>query len=121
MSDFQSKAQNIWYHYKFHILVGLFLLATILICLYSCATKPQFDIQVYYVSGSSRIYNEQLDWLKSAVAKHCGDTNGDGEITVAVTGLKVGVNTDPSMRAQYMNAVHAGEVMLLFGDAEGIS
>lgn len=121
MSDFQRKAQNIWYHYKFHILVGLFLLVTILICLYSCATKPQFDIQVYYVSGSSRIYNEQLDWLEAAVAKHCGDTNGDGEITVAVTGLKVGKNTDPSMRAQYMNAVHAGEVMLLFGDAEGIS
>lgn len=117
----RSKAENIWYHYKSHILVGIFLLGTLIVCLHSCVTKPEFDIQVYYVTGSSSLYNEQLAWIESAVAAHCQDVNGDGEITVAVTGLRVGENTDPTERAQYMNAIQAGEVMLLFGDEGGIN
>ncbi len=116
----RSKAENIWYHYKYHILAGIFILGTLIVCLHSCATKPEFDIQVYYVTGSSSMYNEQLAWIESAVASHCGDVNGDGEVTVAVTGLRVGENSDATQRAQYLNAVQAGDVMLLFGDEGGI-
>ncbi len=115
------KIENIWYHYKTYIIAAAFLLGTLIVCLHSCVTKPEYDIQVYYVTGASAIYNEQLAWIESAVAKHCGDTNQDGEITVAVTGLKVGPNTDPTERAKYLNAVQAGEVMLLFGDEAGIN
>ncbi len=117
----RSKVENVWYHYKTYIIAGLFLLGTVIVSLHSCVTKPEFDIQVYYVTGSSSMYNEQLAWIETAVAAHCGDVNGDGEVTVAVTGLRVGKNTDPAERAQYMNAVQAGEVMLLFGDEGGIN
>lgn len=117
----RAKVENIWYHYKWYIVAAVFLIGTLVVCLHSCVTKPEFDIQVYYVTGSSSMYNEQLAWIESAVASHCTDTNGDGEITVSVTGLKVGPYTDPSERAEYMNAVQAGEVMLLFGDEAGIN
>ncbi len=116
----RSKVENIWYHYKFQILMSLFLICVLVISLYSCVTKPEFDIQVYYVTGSSALYNEQLAWIEKAVASQCEDTNGDGEIKVAVTGLRVGKNTDPSERAQYMNAVQAGEIMLFFCDEGGV-
>lgn len=119
--SFRSKVENIWYHYKTYIIAGIFLIGTLVVCFHSCATKPEFDVQVYYVTASSPMYNEQLSWIESSVASHCGDVNGDGEITVAVTGLRVGENTDPSERAKYMNAVQAGEVMLLFGDEGGIN
>ncbi len=116
----RSKVENIWYHYKFHILIGIFLICVLVVSLHSCMTKPEFDIQVYYVTGSTPLYNEQVAWIERAVALQCGDLNGDGEIKVAVTGLRVGKNTDPSERAQYMNAVQAGEIMLFFGDQGGI-
>ena len=116
----RAKIENIWYHYKYHILAGIFILGTLVACLHSCATKPEFDIQVYYVTGSSPMYNEQLAWIESAVASQCGDVNGDGEVTVAVTGVRVGENTDATERSQYLNAVQAGEVMLFFGDEGGI-
>ena len=116
----RAKIDNIWYHYKSVILIGIFLVGTLIVCLHSCATKPEFDIQIYYVTGESSVYNEQLQWLETAVAAQCGDVNGDGEVTVAVTSLKVGKNTDPSVRAEYLNAVQAGEVLLLFGDPAGI-
>ncbi len=118
--SFRSKVENIWYHYKSYIIVGFFLLGTLIVSFHSCATKPEFDLQVFYVTGSSAMYNEQLAWIESAVASQCEDVNGDGEVTVAVTGLRVGENTDPSERAKYLNAVQAGEVMLLFGDQGGI-
>ncbi|MBQ1272036.1 MAG: hypothetical protein IIY12_00880 [Clostridia bacterium] len=118
--SFRSKVENIWYHYKSMIIVGIFLIGTLIVSLHSCATKPEFDVQVYYVSGSSPMYTEQFTWIEELVAAHCGDVNGDGKVTVAVTGLRVDNNTDPSERAKYMNAVQAGEVMLLFGDQGGI-
>ncbi len=118
--SFRSKVENIWYHYKTTILVAVFLIGTLAVCLHSCATKPEFDIQIYYVTGSSSLYNEQVAWIEDAVSAHCPDMNGDGEVKVAVTGLKVGENTDPSERAKYLNLVQAGEVLLLFGDQGGI-
>lgn len=118
--SFRAKVENIWYHYKGSIIIGIFLLGTLIVCLHSCVTKPTFDAQVYYVVGSSPLYNEQLSWLESSVASHCGDVNGDGKVTVAVTGLRVGENTDPSERAKYLNAIQAGEVLLIFGDQGGI-
>ncbi len=117
----RAKAENIWYHYKYHILAGIFLFGTLIVCLHSCVTKPEFDIHVYYVTGSSPMYNEQLAWIESAVASQCEDVNGDGKVTVAVTGLRVGENSDATERAQYLNAIQAGEVMLLFGDEGGIN
>ena len=116
----RSKVENIWYHYKSFIIAGIFLIGTVVVSLQSCVSKPEFDIQVYYVTASSSMYNEQLKWIEELVTSHCEDVNGDGEITVAVTGLRVDANTDPSERAKYMNAVQAGEVMLLFGDQGGI-
>ena len=117
----RSKLENIWYHYKFHIIIGLFLLITLIICLHSCVVKPRYDIQVFYVAGSSPMYNEQLAWLESAVAAHCGDLNGDGEVTVSVSGVRVGDSTDATQRVQDLNAVQAGDAMLLFGDEGGIN
>lgn len=117
----RSKIENIWYHYKSYIIAGFFLLGTLVVCLHSCVTKPKFDIHVYYVTGTSPVYNEQLAWIETALSSHCKDVNGDGEVTVAVTSLKVGKNVDPSERAKYLNAVQAGEVMLLFGDEAGIN
>jgi len=118
--SFRAKLENIWYHYKSHILVSVFLICVLIVALQSCVTKSEYDIQVYYVAGSSSLYQEQLDWIQASVATCCGDVNGDGAVNVAVTGLRVGTFSDPAMRAQYMNAVQAGEVMLLFGDSGGI-
>lgn len=117
----RAKVENIWYHYKFHIIVGVFLLATLIVCLHSCVEKPKYDIQVFYVTGSSPMYNEQLVWLESAVASRCGDVNGDGEVTVSVTGVRVGDATDATQRVHDLNAVQAGDAMLLFGDEAGIN
>ncbi|MBO5248914.1 MAG: hypothetical protein J6B54_06495 [Clostridia bacterium] len=114
------KAENLWYHYKFHILASIFLLVVFVVSLHSCVTRPKYDMQVYYVTGSSPMYTEQISWIESFVSSQCGDVNGDGEITVSVTGVRVGDGSDPTERAKNLNAVQAGDVMLLFGDASGI-
>ena len=121
MSSIRSKLDNIWYHYKSYIIVGIFLLGTLIVCLHSCVTKPEFDIYVYYVTGDIPVYKEQLSLIESAVAEHCGDVNGDGEINVAITNVKIGTGTSATERAEAMNLVNAGTVMLFFGDKAGIN
>ena len=78
--SFRSKVENIWYHYKAHITVGIFLLFVLIVALHSCVTKSEYDIQVYYLAGSSSLYQEQLDWIRDSVAAQCGDVNGDGQV-----------------------------------------
>lgn len=117
----RAKMENIWYHYRYHILAGIFLFGVLVLCLHSCVTKPKYDVQVYYVTGSSPMYNEQLAWIESAVASQCNDVNGDGEVTVSVTGLPVGENSDPTERAKFLNPIQAGDVMLLFCDEGGVN
>lgn len=118
--SFRSKIENIWYHYKSAILISIFLIFTLLFCLHSCVTKTEYDIQVYYVVGSSSMYTEQLDWIEQAVELHCGDVNGDGKVHVSMTGLRVGEYSDTAQRAQFMTPVQAGEIMLFFGDLGGM-
>lgn len=115
----RSKLENIWYHYGSVIIVVLVLLGVLLVSLHSCVTKPKFDIQVYYVAESN-LYTEQLDWVESAVKAHCKDVNGDGEITVAITGVRVGSSADKELLNQYMTGVQTGDIVLFFGDLGGI-
>ena len=116
----RSKLDNIWYHYKGYIIASIFLIGTVIFGLHSCITKSEYDIKVYYFAGSSSMYQEQLDWVQAAVGEYCGDTNEDGKVQVAVTGIRVGSYSSASLRAEYMTAVQAGEVFLFFGDQEGI-
>ncbi len=116
----RSKLENIWYHYKSYIIVSIFLIGTVVFALHSCVTKSEFDIKVYYMAGSTSLYTEQLSWVEEAVGAACGDVNGDGQVKVSVTGLRVGKYADTATVAQYMTAVQAGEVMIFFGDEGGI-
>lgn len=117
--SFRAKIENIWYHYKSMLIVGLLFLFIVLFALYSCVTKKEYDVQVFYVSENP-IYTEHLAWIESAVVAHCDDMDGDGEVNVSVTGVRVGKFADRDILSSYMTAAQSGEVMLFFGDTGGM-
>lgn len=120
MSALRSKLSNLWYHYKAHILFGIFVIGTLVFCLHSCVTKPEFDLEVYYFTGvDTPVYSEQLDWIERALAQCCPDVNQDGTVTVAVTNVKIGTGDAASISSS-LTPVQAGTVMLFLGDQEGI-
>lgn len=52
-STFKEKLQNFIYHYKWHTVVALFLVVTIIICSLQFCTKEEYDAHILYIGGKS--------------------------------------------------------------------
>ena len=69
-STFKEKLQNFIYHYKWHTVVALFLVVTIIICSLQFCTKEEYDALMepyseYFNSGNDVTKNAgfELHWL----------------------------------------------------------
>ena len=84
----KEKLSNFWYYHKWHTLVALFLIFTLLICSLQMCNKTSYDIHIMYAgphefkrtsqSGDVAPYVNALSSLKY----FADDFNGDGNITV---------------------------------------
>lgn len=82
----KNKLDNYWYHYKWHTLIGLFFVITILICTVQCAGKEKPDIKaVLYVDKS--VADLTATALEDEIEKYMTDINGDGEIICQINNL----------------------------------
>ncbi|MBP3437106.1 MAG: hypothetical protein J6K61_04265 [Clostridia bacterium] len=82
-SPFLKKAENYWYHYKWHTIIGLFLLLTLLICTLQMCKKPSYDTEIIYAGHHSITKMQQSD-IKSSLGSLMKDKNEDGEISLNV-------------------------------------
>lgn len=90
-----SRAENFWYHYKWHSLIALFLIFTILVCSLQMCEKEEYDINIIY-AGSRVIdrksngndVSEYVTFL-SSMKRVCADFDGNGEIGVTLSNLFV--------------------------------
>ena len=87
----KEKIQNYWYHYKWHTLVALLLVVTILVCSLQLCTKESYDIYVLY-AGSKNIGRTSTDGdvaeivtIISSLKRVSNDFDGDGNINVNFT------------------------------------
>ncbi len=78
-----KKIENFWFYYKWYVLGGLFLLATLVVGIHSCSVKKDPDMQVLFAvdhSPNSLAVQELEEWLGGLTT----DINGDGESTAMV-------------------------------------
>ena len=89
----KEKAQNFWYHYKWHTLVSLVLVVAILICSLQFCTRESYDAYVLY-AGDKKIGRTSKDGdvaeivtVISSLKRLAGDFDENGEVNVNFTGL----------------------------------
>lgn len=94
-SPFLKKLDNYWYHYKWHTIIALFLVAVILICSLQMFKKDKYDIEVLYAGPSSKLNDMQtiLD-IEAAFSDLLSDQNGDGKVTVNLVSYWVNSNIE---------------------------
>lgn len=82
-SEKYKKFENFWYYYKWHVIVGFFLVIALVICTVQACSREKEDIVVLY-AGSSFIdgenYNELLNVFDTVLP---GDFDGDGKKNAA--------------------------------------
>lgn len=84
----KEKLSNFWYYHKWHTVVALFLIFTVLICSLQMCSKESYDVHIMYAgphefkrtsqSGDVAPYVNALSSLKY----FSNDYNGDGKVSV---------------------------------------
>lgn len=111
---FIKNVENIWYHYKFVILIALAALIMISFATYQSVTKKKPDIFIYHISTTlhntmaKTAFTDNLELL-------CEDYNGDGKVVVdfkAESYVPIADHTN----SHDMNSVQSFNTELAFGE-----
>jgi hypothetical protein len=91
--SFGERVENFWYHYKWHSLVAIFLVFTILVCSLQMCERESYDIYITYAGGKeiSRTNKDgdvsEYAAFVSAFASLGCDYDGDGVSAVSFSSL----------------------------------
>lgn len=56
---FSKKAENFWYHYKWHTIVAIFIVIVVTVCTMQMCSRTDYDVHVLYAGGKS--FNKSAD------------------------------------------------------------
>lgn len=78
--NFKKKAENFWYHYKWHLILGVFIAILLIYAVKSMVTKKENDLFAVYISDKSISEDTGKNFEKSLIEENLmNDVNGDGE------------------------------------------
>ena len=83
---FKKKAENFWYHYKWHVIIISFFVFAIAVCTVQCATKEKPDVTVIYFTEQPTP-DMALSIMEDEIEKYMTDTNGNGEVLCQIVNL----------------------------------
>lgn len=108
--NFGKWVENVWYHYKWHILISLFIIVTLVICITQCVKNSANDPDIHIVYVGDRQIAKPNDRaggdtpfsdLEAALSDLASDYNGDGE---KIVDLETLYWVDPSERGELIGA-----------------
>lgn len=120
----KGKWENFWYYHKFHLLVGLVLLALIAGFVYELTTKVEPDYQIGILT-ETKFSDNAASILEKKIAKYGVDRNGDGRVVVRVNSYMIvmGENkpvSDPNLQmasvAKFLSDLEMGESIIFLTD-----
>lgn len=79
----RKKVDNFWYYYKFHVLIGAFLLFMAVVFIKDMLSKVDYDYNIAFVTDYM-IADEDSQALQSYFEANAEDLNGDGEVHVQI-------------------------------------
>jgi len=105
-----SKVKNFWYYHKWHLLVALFVVATIIVGVRSCQQRPNPDLHILFAKQDNQIPLQATE-LEGFFGPMVEDVNGDGVSTALVTATTI-KTVDGSNTAAMLVQVNSGEAIL---------
>lgn len=119
--DRKKKWDNFWYYYKYHVLIGAFLLFCVVMFVKDMLGKVSYDYEVGFLGNYSLAEEERVK-LEEWFSKNAKDLNKDGEVHVQVNDYFIpsegDVGYDPQMvmagQTKFTVDVQSGTSMIYF-------
>ena len=113
-----KRVENFFYHYKWHVIVGIFFTAVVVFFAYSLIAKEQGDMRVLLVTKSHEVTNNvtfKVKEFEQGLEKFCPDFDDNGYIHVEVYNIDLSENSS----SEYMLAgVTKATSEIMFGEAQ---
>jgi len=107
----RGKWENYWYHYKWHTLGGIFLVAVLAVMLGHLLVRNTPDYRVLLLT--ERAYTTQeVDALELLLTPYGEDLDGDGQVEITVTNCMLG----EQVKQQYNSNIQMFQANLMAGD-----
>lgn len=101
---FRKKVENFFYHYKFHVLVGIFFAFVGGILIADLVTKETGDVRVLYMSSDNSMAVQMLAKQKDVeltLEMYCPDFSNDGNVHCEVYHIDNAYNPDGNYQMAY--------------------
>lgn len=83
--------ENLWYHYKWHLIVGGFVVLLVVLGVWQLVTKDDPDYNVVLLT-SDPLTTEMVDNLEQILQKAGQDLDEDGKVEVLIENLALGIS-----------------------------
>ncbi|MCR4781022.1 MAG: hypothetical protein K5876_08010 [Ruminiclostridium sp.] len=121
-----KRAENFFYHYKWHLVAGAFFAAVAIFLIVSLLQKEQGDLRVMVVTKDHQTASEimfKTEDLERAFELYCPDYDNNGYIHVDVYNADLSDNPDPQYTLAAVTKVTSeimfGEAQLFLVDSQG--
>lgn len=113
----RKKLDHFWYYYKYHVLIGAFVLCMLIVFVKDMLEKVDYDYEIGFVTDYI-MTEEEISALQQVFEQDAEDLNGDGEIHVAVYNYTL---PDENQEGYDMQLFMAGQTRFTVDMQEGTS
>jgi hypothetical protein len=118
----KEKLQNYWYHFKWHTIGAVALIAVFAVMCVQCVTREKYDF-ITVVFTHSVIESGRVEKIEEYLEQYATDIDGDGKVSVQVVDCSV-IDENPNSpltqtsmgKLQSLIAAEPKAVLFLFDD-----
>lgn len=106
---FKKKVENFFYHYKVHVVAGVFILVLAVIFIRDMVTSPNYDFTVL-MAGGVYVSDENGTLLTKRMEEYGVDVNEDGQVLISFAPIYL---IDATDNAEYAEQMMASQMKLV--------
>ena len=102
---------NVWYYYKFYVLIGIILIIALIVGINSCFFRESYDLSILYITSEDTDRFSHSEDVLNKIETFVSDINGDGKANAEIITISYG-----QTQAEQQSAQRAGRSGGLFSD-----
>lgn len=95
----KEKLQNYWYHFKWHTIAGVLLIAILSVLIVQCASRQNYDF-ITVVYTHTPIESGRMEKIEEYLERFGEDIDGDGKVSIEVVNCSFADTQSNSMTNQ---------------------
>ena len=103
---------NVWYYYKFYVLIGIILIIALIVGINSCFFRESYDLSILYITSEDTDRFSHSEDVLNKIETFVSDINGDGKANAEIITISYG-----QTQAEQQSAAASRAANIAYGKA----